>query len=318
MNVSVVIPLYNKAKHVGRALTSTLAQSCSDSEVIVVDDGSTDDGAKVVEMNRDPRVRLIRQKNAGVSAARNRGIAEARGDLVAFLDADDEWAPNFLDTIMRLARSYPECGAYATAYDIVEPGGRRWSPRLDGIPEPPWEGILPNYFRSAMTSPVPVCSSSVAVPKRVFSSVGLFPIGEPFGEDFDLWARIALRFQIAYCNRSSAVYYRDSDSRACNRPGPCEHPVIKTLETAICRGDLPAWIPREDIIEYKNRRRIYCAGTCLDAGLPAEARAYLRAANSSRSLRRAWWYYYSRSLVPPALLRWARGAKRHPESTPRV
>jgi glycosyltransferase involved in cell wall biosynthesis len=316
--ISVVIPLYNKARHIGRAVNSVLDQSYRELEIVVVDDGSTDNGVEIVESLQDMRIRVSHQANAGVSAARNLGISECRADIVAFLDADDEWRPGFPDTIVRLSKTHPECGAYATAYDIVDDDGRRWSPRFNGVPEPPWEGILPNYFRSAMTGPVPVCASSVAVPKRVFSSVGLFAVGESFGEDVDLWARIALRFRIAFSSTSGAVYYRDSDNRACNRPGPCEHPVIKTLETAIRSGDLPAWIPREDIIEYKNRRRIYCAGTCLDAGLPAEARAYLRAANSSRSLRRAWWYYYSRSLVPPALLKWARGAKRHPESTPRV
>jgi len=94
--------LYNMEKSIGRTLKSILMQTLQDFEVIVVDDGSTDDGAREVSKFDDPRICLIRQENQGVSAARSRGIREARSDLVAFLDADDEWLPTFLETILRL------------------------------------------------------------------------------------------------------------------------------------------------------------------------------------------------------------------------
>jgi GT2 family glycosyltransferase len=100
--VSVIIPLFNKAPFIGRALQSVAAQTFADSEVIVVDDGSTDGGAKIVEQFNDARVRLIKQQNAGPGAARNRGLAEAQGELIAFLDADDEWLPEFLADGVRL------------------------------------------------------------------------------------------------------------------------------------------------------------------------------------------------------------------------
>ena len=102
MRVSVIIPLYNKAPYVRRALASVVAQTFTDFEVVVVDDGSTDSGAREVESFTDSRVRLIYQANAGPGAARNRGIAEARGQLLAFLDADDEWLPGYLEEAVRL------------------------------------------------------------------------------------------------------------------------------------------------------------------------------------------------------------------------
>ena len=100
--VSVVVPLYNKEPYIGRALDSILAQTLAEIEVIVVDDGSTDGGAGVVSARRDPRVRLIRQDNAGPGAARNRGVREARADLVGWLDADDSWEPGYLAESVRL------------------------------------------------------------------------------------------------------------------------------------------------------------------------------------------------------------------------
>lgn len=114
--VSVVIPLYNKASYVQRALESVLAQSVSDLEIIVVDDGSSDDGLAVVERFRDARLRVIRQTNAGPGAARNRGLAEARSDYVAFLDADDQWMPDFLEDGVSTLDRHPAAAAVSCGW----------------------------------------------------------------------------------------------------------------------------------------------------------------------------------------------------------
>lgn len=116
--VSIIIPLFNKAPFIGRALHSIAAQTFADFELIVVDDGSTDDGAQIVEQFSDSRVRLIRQHNAGPGAARNRGLAEAIGEYVAFLDADDEWLPEFLFESVRLLDG--EANAAATVCGYLE------------------------------------------------------------------------------------------------------------------------------------------------------------------------------------------------------
>ena len=117
--VSVVIPLYNKAYTVAHTLATVQAQTYTDYEIIVVDDGSTDGGADVVRSVCDSRIRLIMQANAGVSAARNRGISEARGEFIAFLDADDEWKPDYLSTQMQLVEKYSGCDVLPRTTNFV-------------------------------------------------------------------------------------------------------------------------------------------------------------------------------------------------------
>lgn len=117
MKVSVIIPLYNKARQVRRALDSIAAQTFSGFEVIVVDDGSTDEGGRIVAAYTDARFRLIRQANAGPGAARNRGIAEAQGELIAFLDADDEWLPGYLEQGVSALVGYgPQTASITSGY----------------------------------------------------------------------------------------------------------------------------------------------------------------------------------------------------------
>jgi len=116
VRVSVIIPLFNKALFVERALSSVVSQSFADFEVIVVDDGSSDGGPHAVESFDDQRIRIVRQDNAGPGAARNRGIGEARGEFVAFLDADDEWLPDYLAQAVRLLDEHSEAAAVTSGY----------------------------------------------------------------------------------------------------------------------------------------------------------------------------------------------------------
>jgi glycosyltransferase involved in cell wall biosynthesis len=139
MRVSVIIPLFNKAPYIERALQSVFAQTFRDFEIIVVDDGSTDGGAQIVERFDDSRIRLIKQENAGPGAARNRGLDEARGEYVAFLDADDEWLPEYLaESIRLIEESGPKAAAAVSGY-LEHPAGisreSRWRRRglRDGL-----------------------------------------------------------------------------------------------------------------------------------------------------------------------------------------
>lgn len=120
---SVVIPVFDRAGVLGDALRSVLAQSCRDLEIIVVDDGSTDDPAAVAAGFDDPRIRVLRQDNRGAAAARNRGIDEARGRYVAFLDSDDRFLPHHLEAMARLLADKPHMAGYAPI--VVDRGGGR-------------------------------------------------------------------------------------------------------------------------------------------------------------------------------------------------
>lgn len=205
--ISVVMPLYNKEREVARAIRSAMTQTFSDFELIVVNDGSADHSVEVVRGFTDQRIRLIEQANAGVSAARNRGVAEAKADLLTFLDADDEWLPEFLSTIIRLYAAYGECGVYATSYFIVSGCQPERSAILRGTPMGFNEGVLEDYFKVATISDPPICSSAVAMRKDVLLEIGGFPDGVIAGEDLLTWARLAARTDVAYSCTPLARFY---------------------------------------------------------------------------------------------------------------
>lgn len=279
--VTVIIPLYNKGLHIVRTLNSVLKQTFQDFEIIVVDDGSTDNGVEMVNSFNDPRIWLIRQKNQGVSAARNRGVNEATTDLIAFLDADDEWMPLHLETILRLKKKYPEAGIYTTAYKIYLSNGKTRWPIYKYIPDSPWEGVLPNYFKSSAIGEPPVCSSVVMIPKKIFLELGGFPQGYQFQEDADLFGKIALKYPVAFSWELGAIYHWDATNRTCNKKYSMyyELPFIKIARIAIVSGEvLPEFI--EPLNEYIYKVEIWQAIEYVLAGNGTTARAILRECNT--------------------------------------
>lgn len=205
--ISVVIPLYNKASEIEATLRSAVEQTFPPVEILVVDDGSTDGGADRVAAVASPLVRLIRQKNRGVSAARNRAIAEAAGDYIALLDADDRWHPDFLSEIASLIAEYPGCGLYATGFNIRSHEG------LTPAPCPSRRGIVGNFFRESAHRYIAIPSTS-CIPRRVFDTAGLFPPGMKIGEDLHLWIRIARRYPVCFSPAPRADYSRVAANRS--------------------------------------------------------------------------------------------------------
>ena len=211
MKYSVVIPLYNKGKSIKRTLQAAIAQSLQDYEVIVVNDGSTDNSLATVKSVDDPRLRIIEQENQGVSVARNTGILEASGDFICFLDADDIWYPHYLETIDRLTSAYPESDIFVTSYRVLLDGEKeRFSTRLS-----PEEGCLPSYWETLRTSYDFVWTSAAVFRREALLAVGLFLPGEKVGQDLDVWARVAERNpRVAYSAKVCVDYDRCAESNA--------------------------------------------------------------------------------------------------------
>lgn len=207
MRFSVIIPLYNKAPYVKKALESVINQTFREFELIVVDDGSKDDSlgiAKDVLKGSDIDYQIIHQENAGVSTARNNGVSASRGDFVCFLDADDWWTPYFLERMDRLIKEYPDAGIYGTNYYIVKRGEQRLALYI------PSTGYI-NYCDCYRESRMPLWTGAVSIPRFVFDEFGGFKPHLKLGEDFDLWIRIALNRKVAYLDEPSAYYFQDSD-----------------------------------------------------------------------------------------------------------
>jgi glycosyltransferase involved in cell wall biosynthesis len=204
---SVVMPLFNKATYIRRSLDSVLAQQFVDFELVVVDDGSTDSSPSIVASYTDPRIRLIRQPNGGVSAARNRGIAEARGQWIAFLDADDEYLAQFLQRVFDCANQFAGAGCiYARAAWMRDQ--TQLNLPQDLIHEPT---IFADYLRFVVYQKgYEICSSAVAVRRDVFTKAGNFPVGIKIGEDSDLWLRVAWTTNIAYIPEFQAIYHMEA------------------------------------------------------------------------------------------------------------
>ncbi len=207
--ISVVIPLYNKELQIAQTLQSVLNQSFQDFEIVVVDDGSNDSSAEAVRSVHDPRIRLIEQSNSGVSAARNRGIAEAKYDLVAFLDADDLWKPTYLQTQYELVQKYPQCDVFACNYEFQDAQGNVTPTIIRKLPFDGEDGILSNYFEIACCSHPPLWTSAVIVRKHAIQQIGGFPVGIKIGEDLLTWAKLAVNFQIAYSTLPQSIYIVD-------------------------------------------------------------------------------------------------------------
>jgi glycosyltransferase involved in cell wall biosynthesis len=199
--VSVIIPLFNGAAYIQRSVGSVLTQTFADFELIVVDDGSTDNGAELAIESGDPRIKVIRQQNQGVSAARNRGVREGRSKYVAFLDADDEWTPDFLGAVVRLSAIYPNAGIFAAGYRLVFPKGPSVAITAEEGTRKATAILIEDYFYRSQGTASLIHSSGVMVPRSVLDEVGGFLVGEHHGEDLEMWARIALRYPIAYDTR---------------------------------------------------------------------------------------------------------------------
>ena len=214
MRFSVLIPLYNKAPYVTKAIGSVLSQTFADYELVIMDDGSKDDSFDVASKAIEGRANchLHRQENAGVSMARNNAAALAQGEYLCFLDADDWWDPSFLQEMSGLIDACPEAGVYGTGYTIVDETRNRTRVAPIGVEQEFEKGYI-NYCQVyAKTLAMPLWTSAVCVPHAIYDEMQGFPKGIKLGEDFLLWIKIALKYKVAFLNKPLAFYNQDVEA----------------------------------------------------------------------------------------------------------
>lgn len=215
--ISVVIPLFNKGKSISSTLKSVLSQSYTDFEVVVVDDGSTDSSAAVVQeiAKGDGRIRLIQKENGGVCSARNRGIKESKGEYVALLDGDDRWDKDYLQEQVKLIEDFPEAAMWGINFAEFSEG-KLVRKLATGLPDG-YRGYVDNYFQIKGRISDLFCSSSVVIRKVVFAEVGYFDERIRYAEDNDMWWRIIATHRVVFYDRYMAFYLYDAENRALNR-----------------------------------------------------------------------------------------------------
>lgn len=201
---SVVISVFNKEKYIAETLKSVLAQTVTDFEVVILNDGSTDNSeAEILKFN-DPRIRYFSKENSGASAARNFVIKAAKNDYIALLDADDMWFPTYLEAQKKLIETYPDEMVFATAINI-EKKNKIYSSNYSLPNLEPNEIKVVDFFSASYLNSI-LTSSSTVLHKKVFSEIGYYDPSIKSGEDTDLWIRIGIVYNIVFLNKSCAVY----------------------------------------------------------------------------------------------------------------
>lgn len=302
MKFSVVIPLYNKAAYICCTVESVLAQSFTDFEVIVVDDGSTDGGADLVKTMTDPRIRVVNQINSGVSAARNLGITTALGEWVAFLDADDWHHPQHLERLLDAHNAWPDADAVATDFLMVANAQGPWPPTWPIFPEVPDVELITDLPRRWMMGPS-LCSSSVAVRKhRLQKMQPCFPLGESEAEDLDFWFRLGEQTSIALAHAPLVAYRVDVDGSL-----TAGHPLInvprslKRMEARAVSGTMKPE-QRQSTLWFIAQHKLTLARLALSSGDRIEGLKWLIKGRHAASSKRWWLTAAMACFCPPALV----------------
>jgi glycosyltransferase involved in cell wall biosynthesis len=227
-SISVVTPAYNAERFLDGTIRSALAQSLPPLEIIVVDDGSTDRTGEIARAFGSP-VRCIRQDNAGPAAARNRGVREARGEFVAFLDADDWWYPHHLEDAARVLAAHRELEWFCSAFDERTQDGKTRRRTYHGALLKA-DAYIADYYRAQVECWF-AWTGTMVMRRQAVLDIGGFDESLRGPEDIDLWFRIALRHpQVGYSRRAGAVYRRHAASLMGSRTGSELRPLLERIE----------------------------------------------------------------------------------------
>lgn len=308
MKFSVVIPLYNKKQYIQDTIWSVLNQTYQDFEIIVVDDGSSDGSAEEVKKIQSDKVRLICQENQGVAVARNTGIYNAAGTYVSFLDADDEWKADYLETVNALTETYPQSDIFVTAYAVDMGNGKiNLSTRLE-----PEQGCLDSYWLTLAKGYDFVWTSVTTIGRDALIKAGCFKPGEKIGQDLDMWARVARNNpKVAYSSRICARYNRAADGNARTRVRIAwAGAFIKDLEEEMENPERTAAEKESIQWKYDKKMTVYIF-TCILAGDKKRAAEELKNWKGNANARNVMLRSGLRiaKLMPTWLNRWVYGIR---------
>jgi len=293
-SVAVVVTCYDQAEWIERAIASVLAQTRPADEIVLIDDGSTDDTPAVCA-RLDASVRVVRQENAGVSSARNRGLAETTAPFVAFLDADDEWRPAKLERQLAVIGAAPELTAVSVGWHTIDRSGAELATHGDELPERIDLALL--YQRNPLVSP-----SVVLVRRAAVDAAGGFDENVSLVGDYDLWLRLARIAPIAHVCEALALYRLHGANTSSRRP------LVMAEEEALVFDKLhEAGDPKGvSAIEIHRRRahvdRALGYNRLLD-GRGREARRLFVRAIGRRPFVPLTWIYLGATLLPHGVVR---------------
>lgn len=294
--ISIAVPLFNKSAYVQASLASVARQSFTDYEIIVVDDGSTDDGASVVQAMKLLNLRLISQSNAGVSAARNRCLAEASSEFVAFLDADDIWREDHLKHLWEMHVACPDAGLLANSFLEVN--------NIENHPASSHAVTyrkVDDFVADAATGRSWVFTSAAMVHRERCLSIGGFEVGENRGEDIDLWIRMGLQFPVVISDYIGSLYRR-VDSSLTTSVLVLEPDVAMRRVAALLNESPMSATRQRNLKELHNRMAIANATDCLIRGHGDAARKFLVSASDTRIYRWRWKLLRLLSVMPPSVI----------------
>ena len=334
--VSIVIPTYNRAALVQRAIDSALQQTYPDIELIVVDDGSTDgtEAAIRARYGADPRVRYFHQENRGVAGARNRALTDARGDFVAFLDSDDVWRPWKLELQLACMRSFPEIGMLWTDMRAIASDGkvvadtylrtmyRAWR-RFDvghlfteayalsdvapGVKQAAGRTIHTGDIFSPMVLGSLVHTSTVLLRRDRMDIVGWFDEQlSRAGEDYDFHLRTCREGPVGFADLPTIDYQTGMPDQLTRNTDALAVNFVKTMERTLRNDRERIALPRRIIVTVRSEAQAWAAETLIECGRRHEAMAYLRASLLLRPWHRRPWLQLLLCLLPRTLDRSAR------------
>ena len=301
--ISVIIPTYNRAHYINEAIDSALAQTYQNVEIVVVDDGSTDETRAVLKGYED-KIRYFYQDHQGISAARNFGIEKSSGQYLAFLDDDDIWFPEMLEVQVAYLEAHPEVGMVHADMLVMDETSDNPRPRKRMLPGP----IPSGFILSELIIRNVIMIQTAVVRRSCLDEVGFFDPDNRVSQDYHLWLRIAGKFPITYINRALAIYRIHTTNRRGDGVGPRRH--LAALEKVLRLNpevfdDVGLNIGHYTLgfqTAYKlfNQGSFQTAYKLFNQGSYMEARRYFSKARRIRPFHWPCYGYYLACLLPPS------------------